>query len=78
MSPSMSLDRTAKMLIGNRAVQIPPPRFDFTGGPSSFLAVGFFLEMRGTSGIPARFNLLHTLPGFFSGVVAKAFPYGSS
>jgi len=34
--------------------------------------------MRGTSGIPARFNLLHTLPGFFSGVVAKAFPYGSS
>ena len=59
-------------------VQIQSPRFDFSGGPSSFLAVGFFLEMRGTSGIPARFNLLHTLPGFFSGVVAKAFPYGSS
>ena len=59
-------------------VQILSPRFDSSGGPSSFLAVGFFLEMRGSSGIPARFNLLHTLPGFFSGVVAKAFAYGSS
>jgi hypothetical protein len=60
------------------SIAVLSPRLDFCEGPSSFLAVGFFLETRGTSGTPARFNLLHTLPGFFSGVVAKAFPYGSS
>jgi len=38
----------------------------------------FSLKCAALRAIPARFNLLHTLPGFFSGVVAKAFPYGSS
>jgi len=38
----------------------------------------FSLKCAALRAIPARFNLLHTLPGFLSGVVAKAFPYGSS
>jgi hypothetical protein len=35
--------------------------------------VGFFLKCAALRAIAARFNLLHTLPGFFSRVVAKAF-----
>src|SRR5262249_40285122 len=38
----------------------------------------FSLKCAALRAIPARVNLLHTLPGFFSGVVAKAFPYGPS
>ena len=50
--------------------------------PPPFLLLPWAEAMVGTTdsnrATAARFNLLHTLPGFFLGVVAKAFPYGSS
>src|SRR5262245_26243832 len=60
---------------GSNGVQ--SPRFDFCEGPSSFPAVGFFFEMRGTSGDSCQVQFASHFAGFFSGAVAKAFPYGS-
>src|SRR5690242_19493683 len=54
-------------------------RLDFCEGPSSFLSMGFFLEMRGTSGDSSQVQFCFALcRGSFREWSQKAFPYGSS
>ena len=56
------------------SIAVQSPRLDFCEGPSSFLAVGSFLEMRGTSGDSCQVQFASHFAGVLFGSRRKGFP----